>query len=471
VDSAETELIPTDTSILWVTYLVLDWESWVNRRVETITILDEHRIRRHVSMDFSVPADSPVLQSPRVLPMPVTMLKKEALRNFNIYDESSTALPVLTAPQNAELSTEILLSVGVAGDGSTVDRASARQLVTRVTFKRPVKRYVDELIATAQAPLLYEAIFRSVATEMATSFLLVAILKVEPGQRRVVKYEYEGPLIRPPQFFVQPQMAQGHIPPIRSPLQIPARSRAHLLDSLNDAFQGLRVPFERREGLLPFGISIPAEGIGRTRSYHLEVPAPEGLTISTAILQVVNSSGKVVGGAEDRVGVDLIHLHLADRPAQKRFKSRRGQAGTTSIRLRPRSDDVIRQAYVVSTLTTGLIWAGLVAHWILHVAPRLDSVAAVVVAIPAIYAVYLAAPAEHRLVQEIVTGIRDRIWVSAGIAFIAGAILTVDGLPSGVRSGVWELLALFSALNAFLYRVGMTRSRRDANVRLTRGLG
>jgi hypothetical protein len=190
------------------------------------------------------------------------------------------------------------------------------------------------------------------------------------------------------------------------------------------------------------------------------------LAISSAILEVRDAAGRLVGGSEDHVGVDRVHLHLAEASPSKRFKSRRGQVGATSIRFRPRSDDVLRQAYIVSTLTSCVLLAGLLGHFIFHTSPRLDSVAAVVVAIPAVYAVYLAAPGEHRLVQQIVTGIRDRIWASAAFAFIAGAVLTLDGLPAGVRPGVWELLALFSVLNQFIYSVGLSRSRADTNTRL-----
>jgi hypothetical protein len=410
-------------------------------------------------MDFTVTPDKPLTQGAMSLPIPITMLKKEALRNFNICDESGAALPVMTAVQNAEMSTRILLVLGATAGGKTIDQRAARRLVTRIRFKGTIDDAVQAVIDTAKGQIVLEPTFRAVAAEMAQSFLLVAWIKVEPGERRIVKYEYEGPLVEQikadesprPQLIPQPAGPQGI---------------AGLGAALNAAFQQFRVPFERRQGLLPFGVTMPAEGIGRTRSYHMEVAAPEGLAISSAILEVRDAAGRLVGGSEDHVGVDRVHLHLAEASPSKRFKSRRGQVGATSIRFRPRSDDVLRQAYIVSTLTSCVLLAGLLGHFIFHTSPRLDSVAAVVIAIPAVYAVYLAAPGEHRLVQQIVTGIRDRIWASAAFAFIAGAILTLDGLPSGVRPGVWELLALFSVLNQFIYSVGLTRSRADTNTRL-----
>ena len=42
----------TDADLRRLILQVAFWEDWVVRRIETVTILDETRIRRHVSMDF-----------------------------------------------------------------------------------------------------------------------------------------------------------------------------------------------------------------------------------------------------------------------------------------------------------------------------------------------------------------------------------------------------------------------------------
>jgi len=84
--------------------LVSRWRFWIHRRVESIDFLDEYRIHRRLSVDFTVP-DMPVIHEmasatggPLVLPF--ALLSKRYLRNFDARDEAGRPIPVLTSEQN-----------------------------------------------------------------------------------------------------------------------------------------------------------------------------------------------------------------------------------------------------------------------------------------------------------------------------------------------------------------------------------
>src|ERR1700694_2103786 len=406
--------------IPYTSLLIADWESWVRRRVETITILDEYRIRRHVSVDFALPtlsADVGDAGTEELTLIPVTLLQKSILRNFHIFDENGKALPILTATETNELSTQLLATLSESESGETIDPKLLAALVATARRKRPIADLVNETVTRAPGPLKWPAIFPAVASDLVDRYRLIAWLPARRGDRRVIKYEYESLMLN--------ESVSGE--------RVPARStRRILLDILknNSAGRWLRrnallrggirralgrtvvrgvmagiegrsllrrcklwleeniLRFERWAGLRPFGLRIAAEGIGRARSYHMEVAVPEGLAAASAILQVTNQGRRVVDGDEDPSGVDRVHLYLPQMTSG-RLLSRRGQAGSASIRFLPRADELLRQALVVSILVTGVLFGGLVAHWMLRATPRLDAATGLVVALPAVFAAYL----------------------------------------------------------------------------------
>jgi hypothetical protein len=67
---------------------------WVKRRVEQLTFLDTRAVRRRVSIDFTVPADAPVVELGEKLLrlVPVTRLPKTDLVAFSLFDEHADAL-------------------------------------------------------------------------------------------------------------------------------------------------------------------------------------------------------------------------------------------------------------------------------------------------------------------------------------------------------------------------------------------
>lgn len=117
--------------------LMLADTSWLHREVDSVRIASNGDTRRHVSMDLTVPASSPMWPLVRYDPgprtkarlftnrlgsalcapdareyraLPIGFLRKSAIQRLNV-SESGTPLPVLTSRQNGELSVLFLNSL------------------------------------------------------------------------------------------------------------------------------------------------------------------------------------------------------------------------------------------------------------------------------------------------------------------------------------------------------------------------
>jgi hypothetical protein len=105
--------------------LVSRWPSWVHRRVESISLEDPETIRRRVSVDFTLFSDLPPLittgDGDPLFFVPLTLLRKQPLVDFDLRDEEGRALPLLTREWNGSLAAATLgvLSEGIASPAIT----------------------------------------------------------------------------------------------------------------------------------------------------------------------------------------------------------------------------------------------------------------------------------------------------------------------------------------------------------------
>jgi len=83
--------------------LLLQPRRWIHRRVETIEFLDMSRLRRRMSVDFTLPKRRflpQTIQGQSVSVIPIALLTKRVLKNFDLRDETGGSLPILTRQQN-----------------------------------------------------------------------------------------------------------------------------------------------------------------------------------------------------------------------------------------------------------------------------------------------------------------------------------------------------------------------------------
>jgi len=464
------------------------WEDWVMRRVETVTILDETRIKRHVSMDFlfrsydaeAEPANG-LDEQPHLVP--ITLLNKSPLRNFNIFDDRATVLPVLTTEQNLSVSCQVLARLSELDGNGGVDIKLIRELILGADLPTFDKSLNDLLsVPDGEDPRVWVPTFRRLAREFRESFLLIAWMRLRPGERRIVKYEYEGTMVvqaasRTVTALSQARAAVRWLRGRRLFVGLMQWVRRqwirHLLAAVAINIQrGLELVRELAGDLRlwlafdPIRIDVTAEAVARARSYHIEVPAPDGLSFVNARFIVGIPDQAPDSTSTDNAGIDRVHLHIAEQWIGGVLKLRRGMTGLVTLDLRPSPGQLLRHAFLVAWLIASALGVGLIAHDALGVHPRLDATSALIVALPAIFAIFLVAPGEHRLAQRLVSGVRDRIWLSAALAFAAAAILTLD-LGPGWRPTVWLALFAAASANCFAYFWSIRQGSRAISRRLS----
>src|SRR5207248_6685635 len=76
---------------------------WVVRRVENIDFLDERTVRRRVSVDFAAPPEAVAFlrdDGRRVRILPLALMRRKSLINFDLRDEENRPISLLGLRQN-----------------------------------------------------------------------------------------------------------------------------------------------------------------------------------------------------------------------------------------------------------------------------------------------------------------------------------------------------------------------------------
>jgi hypothetical protein len=237
--------------------LLLNLPGWRHRRVETLTMLSHEQVRRHVSVDFTVPIELREglrLSDADEFAVPLAFLAKRPLVHFDLRNEEGHSIPLLTAEQNTLIGRELLYRSLVAdldvqqSDAAEVV-AAAGELVEAVLEERDATGAVERLERRHDLEPLGN--FRAMTAILARNFVLWAVVR-DLARRRVFKFAYDEP------YALRPELAYVY----------------------------------------------DAPGCTEAWSYHLEVTVPADLKARTTRLTDAATGEELVAGALD-----------ADRPA------------------------------------------------------------------------------------------------------------------------------------------------------------
>ena len=178
---------------------------WVVRRVEHVTFLDECTVRRGVSIDYVAPSNAVTLSRPgghEVRILPLAIMRRKSLVNFDFRDHDGRALPLLGLRQNQALT----LAAVRAWAAASLDEQSE-------TISPEVDEFLDDVIAGDQTELWRaykrmwaaepgtqlqrlgtDQLFRAMLDRLANSFVLYGLHDGPAGERRVIKFSYDEPL-------------------------------------------------------------------------------------------------------------------------------------------------------------------------------------------------------------------------------------------------------------------------------------
>jgi len=420
--AAAASSVPTTTPGLAIAQLLGYTNVWVHRRVETVAMVED-TLRRHVSVDFTlptwaIPITSDGMQAPRHL-APIAILGKSTLTNFDLRDEDSGALPMLTREQNGEVAASAIIET-VEQHAREPLSARARQLIRMISVgdgREPAaafKQLIGEpsLTPGVQQALRAEPVIGLINT-LAGGFIV--LVEVTPGERRVLKFSYEEP--------VQP------LTPLRELLVNRRLDLGRLVDLVM-----------ARLAWRPFRAVFNVPDAGSAASYHFELAVAKDLEVLRADFRAVRREGSSSTRSESSVGAPprrRAHLYLTAPPGSRGFvvaEIRAQRQGTLSWSL-------LLSGFVMIVLAIASTSAGTIAHSPATAGPLL-------LGVPGAIAAYVSRPDDHRLTSRLLIGTRVLLLISAACSFSAAALAAFD--PSTAVLRHWLPFIAAVAANAFV---------------------
>jgi hypothetical protein len=441
-------LSPRTLKRVGATTLVL-WKQgpdWIHRKVETLTFVDDTVVRRHLSVDFTLPKDLPTpLRLPDQTPVyfvPITALRRQpGPMHFDVRDESGCALPLLNESENGNITASALNQFGTEAAGRhrlRLDGPTESALAhVPLTFFRSALQTLRALlnphsaewmrfpgsVATRNA-LRCEEDFVDFLAMCASNTLAVVPLIGTAGRRRVLKLSFEEELRQ----------------------SAPEGAKVRLRDRVRIA-----------SGLRATPASVETADIGGAQSYHVQVSTPanvemtgvrlQGFRPVDLVSQRVMDLPRPVNSATYEYTVpgfvSRAHLYIPD--------STNVASGTVSVDLRAERKGLMFGAVFASLLLTSVLAVCRVRIDRLVTQPA--TAGSLLLIAPGLVAAYLARPGEHALARKLLVWPRAALALSAVLAFCAAVVLLLLGptevtlvrLPRPLAGGTVDVAAVKAA--------------------------
>jgi hypothetical protein len=444
------------------------WQ-WVNRRVETIELLDVDTIRVRLSVDFRIPKALPAsvefTQGRPTYCLPVTILqRKTSLAYFDIRDEEGASLPLLTRHENALLTGSVLTAAArqaLAEDRAAQGLELSDGLVAYLVSipKRPLRRaelFVDSVLNpndTTAYPdrrvadiILRNQEFRDLLGLAASCSFIHVPITAQPGERRILKVTFISPWDSP---------SSGG-PPVDGESRI--KHRGHRM------LTWLGWQAESRFLGLPH--------VGNAETFHVQISAPERVEFTEAGMrnkppaEAVEVKSKATpklpeqpqDDPNDAIGYQQFLGGVRDRKHLYIERAHEHRAGIVWVRFRVVRHGFLRAAASVGWLST--IVLTVFAARADHVVGEAQTAAALLLLLPALIAGFLIAPGEHAMTRHLLRGPRFLTAVIGLLALIAtGMMLTLPAphahaAPEGLTE-IWSVQAALAGVISVLLTISL----------------
>ncbi len=400
-----------------------DPSEWIERRVESLTFLDDGTTRRRVSFDFVVPPEFLFLGF-----IPVAIFRKQDLTALDVRAADGKAISVLTSYDAEDLAIRLL----------------------RAGVKVPVTEEIDLLI---EEIVLFDSSTMDDAAIKQEEILYGKYLDVIKPKKSADFLKLAQILLRTFILWVQ------------LPDEVKAYQRMIVKVSYEEAF-----PFEGTFPPRPLQTIVHPNWSSR---FHFEVTAPPDLKIAVLTVRSANASNhlliseKPASGAKSQGETESFELlaRSPDGPSQVGHVSMYGfrddPPAQVDIEIIPSPGGTMRISSMASfcTMLVFLIPAGFKVFGLGFLATPKDGTAAAILLLgPALLVAYLARSPEHPIVAHRLRGARYSLLASGGFLMSAAALL--GGIVSEQWLRVlWYLLTGFSA-SAFAVYVDWARRSR-----------
>ncbi|HZM31439.1 MAG TPA: hypothetical protein VFB77_13170 [Acidimicrobiales bacterium] len=414
--------------------LIISSPAWVTRRVESVSFRDHRTVRRRVSVDFTVPLAAPtfIINGTPYRLLPLTIMRRKSLVNFDLRDESDASVPLLGLRQNQAVTLALVeaLACAVLGDGPLSAEVGS-------FLEHLVSGTQDELLAARNladnpdAPpeirqLSDDRRFNHIMNRVSEDFVMFVLVRADGSAKRVFKFRYDEPLSR--RYRARESTENGYR---RFTPALPRWSIVSLLAAI---------------GWAPTRVRFPTPAAENAASYHFEIHAPAGVTIDSARMLAGRPEQSL---ARRRPSIDQVTggLPTVDLHA---IEVERGSLSRAQVDLRLAADSWLTLATASAWLTAvALFWA----------ARRLgapdDRENAAASALFITFTVALAAilwrPPEHRMAVRLLSAVGLMAYTSCLLLLVAAALFVFE--PTGDLTGGLITLVVVASIVALLLTV------------------
>ncbi len=378
--------------------------AWRHRRVETLTVLSHEQVRRHVSVDFTVPEEhrEPLrLSGDDEYAVPLAWLTKRPLVHFDLRNEEGHSIPLLTAEQNAAIDRELLYTV-------LDDELSEQDVADGVRDAVGVMAgaLIEAVVGTGAAPGDVEGLerehglaplmaFRGMVADLSRSFVLWAVVR-GIDRRRVFKFAYDEP------YALRPGLAYVY----------------------------------------------DAPGCAEAWSYHVEVAVPSDLKARTTRLWDAETGAVLATGARD---ADRPALYVSTDPARPP-----GRAEVV-VDFGAERGRFLGPAAIVGSVITLLVALPWLFSDLENLAGSSGPAIGLVLSTSAVFSALVLRTDEHPLLRRLLVGYRMALVASTLAALFAAAALGFQA-EAWIIETTWALAAAVSAATAGILVVAVIRS-------------
>jgi hypothetical protein len=418
--------------------LIMSSPAWVTRRVESVSFRDHRTVRRRVSIDFTVPVAAPHfgINGTGYRLLPLTIMRRKSLVNFDLRDENDASVPLLGIRQNQAVTLALV-------------EALARAVLETETLCPAVREFLRDLVSGQQNELIEarkladssdahaeiqrlsgDRRFNHVMSRVSEDFVMFVLVRGDGPAKRVFKFRYDEPLSR--RYRVSGSQENGYR------RFTPSVSRWS------------PVPILAAIGWIPTRIRFPTPAAENAASYHFEVHAPAGVAIDSATMLAGRpdeakakrppSIDQVTGG------LPTVDLHVID--------VERGSLSRAQVDLRLAADSWLTLATACAWLTAvALFWA----------ASRLgmpgnrenEAASALFITFTVALAAILWRPPEHRMAMRLLSKVGLMAYTSCLLLLVAAAMFVFE--KDRRLSGRLQLLGALGVLVAVLLTVTLAR--------------
>lgn len=379
--------------------------TWALRRVETIHVLDSHRVERRVTVDIasddlrSRARASGLKIPPDGLPIPLVCMQKGLLFDVDVRDSTGAPVPIATSDEDSKLAVSALLALLVR-EGRSVARTDVGAMVT-VARGEDFHGQLPPALSVALAQELRVPAFAELLDWFGSNFMMTVRVPANSVGTIIMKYRYVEPVNLDADLAVSERL--GFSPPL-------------------------------------FLFEVPA--IAQSQREHTRIVAPSGVSIGETVL------------------IDTADIH-AVVGHQRRSMPERATIYTGGIppgRYAVLAEFVpnVDRFHLPATFVVGLNMVMLVAGLYLQLlhdrftdGSVRDSAVAVLTLVPSLAAVYLSRSDEHDLVSVFRRVPRALVLVaSVNTVFVGAAVAanvqgdTLDWLFLSAAFTTWSAFAL-----------------------------